>query len=88
MLKAARRALLRFKMPRYLEDGECIDRFAVDEVALHSALLKFLGGQDRVRIGFGDVEVETKHYLRPMREYKTSSDVNYNLCISGNEATA
>jgi len=75
-------------MPQYLEDAGCIERFAVDEAALHSALLKFLSGQHRVRIGFGEVEVDAKHYLRNMREYKISSGVKYGLCGSGKRAAA
>lgn len=75
-------------MPVYLEDAGCIECFVVDEAALHSALLKFLSGQHRVQIGFGEADVDTKHYLRNMREYKISSGVNYGLCGAGKGAAA
>lgn len=71
------------KAELFLRDKLDIERLLVNDADLHDTLLKFLCGQDRTTIGYGNVEVQTKAYLKTVGDYKKISDRKFNVCVSG-----
>lgn len=72
----------KFRCPLFLADKSSIDQFAVNNSVLHQTISAFLKGQAAVEVGIGAVPVDPAPYLKTFREYRTSSERDYERCFS------
>jgi hypothetical protein len=72
------------KGPLILPGQEDIEEFITPQDSLFFQVYEFLSGENEVEIGgFGNVSVNPRNYLKTMREYKMSGEINFEMC--GNE---
>lgn len=76
------------KAPLFLEDKQSVQKFRVTNSQMHSALWEFVSGKEEISIGYKKVKVKPAAYLKSMRSYKISSDVNFDITIGGRNARA
>lgn len=60
-----------------------IENFVVAEHELYETVYKFSSGPPTVTVGLGEMEVETKPYLRLTREAKAVGEKDFKGCVQG-----
>ena len=72
-----------FAFPLLLNQQLDIENFLVAEHELYDTVYKFLSGSPTVTVGLGEIEVETKSYLRLTRDAKAIGEKDFKGCVQG-----
>jgi hypothetical protein len=65
------------RAPLIMEQQRDIEEFIVSEAKLHETIYEFFSGKETIHVGFASVPVQSRAYLKSIRDYKKSGEVNF-----------
>ncbi|KIY02418.1 uncharacterized protein Z520_02557 [Fonsecaea multimorphosa CBS 102226] len=68
------------RAPLILKGQHDIEEFIVTQGSLHATVYEFFSGKDTIHIGFHQVPVKPRAYLKTIRDYKTVGEQKFEVC--------